>query len=193
MGNKVFYIFRHGETDFNREGRWQGAGLDPELNLAGITQAHLLAETLRPLNLQIIYSSPLQRALQTAEIIGSELNIPVVVNNELIEGNFGINEGQYHKDIILTEEYKTWRNLDADYIHFRFEGGESKFEIMQRMFGAVSELLKTPEDVIGISSHSAAIRYLLLQFGLQIPRLENGALIRLAYEDGQWVTEEFED
>lgn len=193
MGNKVFYIFRHGETDFNREGRWQGAGHDPELNLAGVTQAHLLAETLRPLNLQIIYSSPLQRALQTAEIIGHELNIPIVVDNELIEGNFGINEGQYHKDIILTEEYKTWRNLDAEYINFRFEGGESKYEIMRRMYGAISALLSTPQKIIGISSHSAAIRYLVLQFGIQMPRLENGALIRLSYEDDKWDVEEICD
>lgn len=99
MAHKVFYIFRHGETDFNREGRWQGAGHNPELNLAGVAQAHLLTETLRPLGMRIIYSSPLQRALQTAEIIGRELHIPVIVNNDLIEGNFGINEGQYIKTL----------------------------------------------------------------------------------------------
>ena len=181
MAHKVFYIFRHGETDFNREGRWQGAGHNPELNLAGVAQAHLLTETLRPLGMRIIYSSPLQRALQTAEIIGRELHIPVIVNNDLIEGNFGI------------EEYKNWRNLDAEYIHFRFEGGESKYEIMQRMFAAVSALLETPEEVIGISSHSAAIRCLMLQFGLKMKRLENGALLRLTYNDGTWSVEEICD
>ena len=131
--------------------------------------------------------------MQTAEIIGRELHIPVIVNNDLIEGNFGINEGQYHKDIILTEEYKNWQNLDAEYIHFRFEGGESKYEIMQRMFAAVSALLETPEEVIGISSHSAAIRCLMLQFGLKMKRLENGALLRLTYNDGTWSVEEICD
>lgn len=57
MAHKVFYIFRHGETDFNREGRWQGAGHNPELNLAGVAQAHLLTEIPRPLGMRIIYSS----------------------------------------------------------------------------------------------------------------------------------------
>ena len=60
MAHKVFYIFRHGETDFNREGRWQGAGHNPELNLAGVAQAHLLTETLRPLGMRIIYSRRLK-------------------------------------------------------------------------------------------------------------------------------------
>ncbi len=193
MSKKIFYIFRHGETDFNKEGRWQGAGHNPELNLAGIAQAHILAETLSSYGLQKIYSSPLTRALQTAQIIGELLSAPVEVDNRLIEGNFGVNEGQYHKDIIQTEEYKNWRNLDSEYIHFRFEGGESKYEIMQRMFTAVSEMLNTSEDIIGISSHSAAIRCLMLQFGIQMGRLENGALLRLTYDDGHWSEEEIKD
>ena len=193
MSKKIFYIFRHGETDFNKEGRWQGAGHNPDLNLAGIAQAHILAETLRPYGLQKIYSSPLKRALHTAEIIGEVLSLPVEVKESLIEGNFGVNEGQYHQDIIQTEEYKNWRNLDAEYIHFRFEGGESKYEIMQRMFTAISEMLNTPEEIIGISSHSAAIRCLMLQFGIQMGRLENGALLRLTYDDGHWSEEEIKD
>jgi len=192
MNNKIFYIFRHGETDLNREGRWQGAGYDPELNASGRAQARQLTEKLRPLGVQIIYSSPLRRALQTAEIVADELHIPVVLNKGLIEGSFGVNEGRFHKDIVQTEEYKSWRNLDAEYIHFRFEGGESKYEIMQRMVSALSEILNTPETVIGISSHNAAIRYLALHYGLQLPHIANGALIRLNYNDGEWSAEEMQ-
>lgn len=190
MPVKTFYIFRHGETDFNREGRWQGAGNDLDLNDAGIDQAYVLAALLKKAELEIICSSPLKRALQTAEIIAAELQIPFAVNSSLIEGSLGINEGRYHEDIIQTEEYKNWRNLDAEYINFRFEGGESKYEIMERMFGAVREMLEMPYNVIGISSHSAAIRCLMLQFGVKLGRLLNGAILRLTYDEGKWEVEE---
>lgn len=190
MPVKTFYIFRHGETDFNREGRWQGAGNDPDLNEAGIDQAYVLADLLKSAGLEIIYTSPLKRALQTAEIIAADLHIPFEVKPSLIEGSLGVNEGRYHEEIIQTEEYKNWRNLDPEYINFRFEGGESKYEIMERMFGAVREMLATPCQIIGISSHSAAIRCLMLQFGVKLGRLLNGAILRLTYDDGKWEVEE---
>lgn len=190
MPVKTFYIFRHGETDFNREGRWQGAGNDLDLNEAGIDQAYVLADLLKSAGLEIIYTSPLKRALQTAEIIAADLHIPLEVKPSLIEGSLGINEGRYHEEIIQTEEYKNWRNLDPEYINFRFEGGESKYEIMERMFGAVREMLETPYQIIGISSHSAAIRCLMLQFEVKLGRLLNGAILRLTYDDDKWEVEE---
>ena len=69
---KDFYIFRHGETDYNAQKRWQGQGIDIDLNKTGLKQAEDLAEKMQHLGLEIIYSSPLKRARQTAEFVAKK-------------------------------------------------------------------------------------------------------------------------
>ena len=66
---KDFYLFRHGETDYNKEHRWQGCGIDVSLNSRGIIQAQELASRLRECRIEHIYSSGLKRALQTAQMV----------------------------------------------------------------------------------------------------------------------------
>ena len=68
---KEFYVFRHGETELNRQKRWQGSGMDYELNESGRQQAEELAQKLAGKGLEIIFSSPLKRALQTAETVAA--------------------------------------------------------------------------------------------------------------------------
>lgn len=63
---KDLYIFRHGETDYNLEHRWQGCGLDAVLNENGEEQARKLAEKVLSLGMTVLYCSPLVRAVQTA-------------------------------------------------------------------------------------------------------------------------------
>ena len=63
---KEFYVFRHGQTDMNLAGRWQGSGIDVPLNETGLQQARQLAEELRYSGIQAVISSPLKRAVQTA-------------------------------------------------------------------------------------------------------------------------------
>ena len=62
---KDLYIFRHGETDYNLEHRWQGCGLDAVLNENGEEQARKLAEKVLSLGMTVLYCSPLVRAVQT--------------------------------------------------------------------------------------------------------------------------------
>ena len=89
---KDFYIFRHGETDYNKEMRWQGCGVDLPLNATGIAQAVTLSERLKPLKLEVIYSSPLKRALETAQIAASQLKLKVKLLPDLREGCLGVCE-----------------------------------------------------------------------------------------------------
>lgn len=80
MADKVdFYIFRHGETDINKQKRWQGSGTDVDLNAVGCAQAEVLIEKLKDKNIEVIFSSPLIRAYHTAQIAASGLGIDVVV------------------------------------------------------------------------------------------------------------------
>ena len=97
--HKDFYIFRHGETDYNKEKRWQGCGIDIPLNQTGILQAQELAKHLEGKDIEHIYSSNLKRALQTAQIVAERLKIGVDVIPDLREGCFGKVEGMLKMDI----------------------------------------------------------------------------------------------
>ena len=87
---KDFYIFRHGQTDYNLERRWQGCSLDIGLNKKGIAQAEEMALNLQDKNLEIIFCSHLKRAHQTAEIAAKHLGINITTIEDLREGCFGI-------------------------------------------------------------------------------------------------------
>lgn len=188
---KIFYIFRHGQTDFNKERRWQGCGIDMPLNREGEIQAHELAARLRDKNLQIIYSSPLKRALRTAEIVAAELDIPVSIIPDLREGCFGEAEGMLKDDIAVKypQIFKDWYS-DVNDLDVGFPGGETKRQMQRRMFDVVKGLLSAQQEVVGIASHGSSIRYLLMKFGHKPCAMKNTALFRLEYQDGVWQLEE---
>src|SRR6202040_856684 len=73
---RILFLFRHGETDWNREGRLQGH-TDTLLNATGLAQAGVLAETLRPHRLDAVVSSDLARARTTVQIVAGALGVPV--------------------------------------------------------------------------------------------------------------------
>lgn len=187
---KDFYIFRHGETDYNAVKRWQGCGIDSDLNANGIAQAHALAQKLKDLQIEIIYSSCLKRAVQTTEIVADCLGVSFCQIPELREANLGQTEGLPKSEVaeafpkIFAEWYAPENNLDV-----RFPDGESKREIQQRMYSVLERLLTTEHSVIGIASHGSSIRYLLMYFGFELGRMPNTALFHLVYEDGSWFVQ----
>ena len=85
-------IARHGETDWNREGRYQGHA-DPPLNATGRAQAGQLAETLTGARLEAVYSSDLRRAAETGTIVGERLGLPVNKEPGLREIDVGTWQG----------------------------------------------------------------------------------------------------
>lgn len=187
---KDFYIFRHGETDYNKERRWQGCGIDAPLNTNGIKQARELAEKLIPFKIEHIYSSNLKRARQTAEICAERLNIGMEIIPNLREGCFGEAEGMLKSEIALryADIFKEWYS-PVDDMTIRFPGGESKQEMQQRMFSVLEGLLKVPYQRIGIASHGSSIRYLLYKFVLPPHKMPNTALFHLIYENEEWTLE----
>ncbi|MGB9648057.1 MAG: histidine phosphatase family protein, partial [Stellaceae bacterium] len=85
---RLLFLFRHGETDWNREGRLQGH-TDTPLNATGLTQAQALAESLRPHRLDVVVSSDLARAQTTARIVAEALRVPLFIEAGLRETNVG--------------------------------------------------------------------------------------------------------
>jgi broad specificity phosphatase PhoE len=99
-------LARHGETDWNRDGIWQGWA-DPPLNETGRAQARKLAEQLRGLSFDAVYSSDLQRARETAEIVAAPHGVPVRADPGLREIDIG-----------------AWSGLTRSQIEERFPNGE---------------------------------------------------------------------
>jgi probable phosphoglycerate mutase len=99
-------IARHGETEWNHDGRWQGWA-DPPLNETGRRQARELAEQLRTTPFDAVYSSDLKRAHETAEIVAALHSVPVVADPGLREIDVG-----------------SWSGLTRAEIEERFPGGE---------------------------------------------------------------------
>lgn len=94
-----FYFVRHGQTDWNVEGRLQGHS-DIPLNETGIRQAHAAAERLMGKPITAIVSSDLCRARQTADIIAAKLRIDVVSDKAIRERTFGCFEGKITRDVL---------------------------------------------------------------------------------------------
>lgn len=90
----IIYLMRHGETEWNKEGRLQGQS-DIPLNELGLELAEKTSAGLRDIRFDAAFSSPLQRALATAETIVGDRKLSVVTDDRLKEIHFGANEGAY--------------------------------------------------------------------------------------------------
>ncbi|MBC2577359.1 histidine phosphatase family protein [Peptostreptococcus russellii] len=159
----TYYLVRHGQTVWNTLGQTQGHGNSPLTEL-GIQQAKDLAEALKEYPIDIIYCSDLGRAVETAEIIGKELNIEIHPTESLREMGFGVWEGMPLREIekIYPESFKMWRNEPEK---VQIEGGETLDMIKQRQDKLIEELNeKYKNKHILLVSHSVTVRVMLLSF-----------------------------
>lgn len=161
------FLIRHGETEWNREGRLQGTSnvlLSPE----GIRQARLLAEHSPFHAVDAIYSSDLSRAAKTAEILAEKFNLPVIQKRELREVNFGEWEGRTLKELTSGKDdgfEKFFTRPDR----VQPKDGETFLQCQARVMTALDEIVDAHEgQSIVVVSHGAAIR-LVLCAALSIP------------------------
>jgi broad specificity phosphatase PhoE len=155
------YIVRHGETDYNATGRWQGA-LDIPLNAQGRQQAALLAQWLvaQGETIDRIYTSDLTRAHETAEIIAKVYNLEVEKDLRLRETNVGVFQGltNHEIDTQYGDIRHAWNNDD----HYVLPNGESRMQVHDRMMEVWKDWTNTlPLRHLMIVSHGGAIRWLL--------------------------------
>jgi alpha-ribazole phosphatase/probable phosphoglycerate mutase len=160
--HRIFFI-RHGETDWNKSFRYQGCS-DVELNASGLEQARRLGLRLARTVPTRIVSSPLRRALRTAEVI-MELNaggVPVGTSADLREISFGLWEGLTVSEVSerYPDVYGKWRSAPFSVTP---DGGESMGEIMARSRRAADVITKDggPGDTTFIVAHGAILRGLL--------------------------------
>jgi broad specificity phosphatase PhoE len=181
---RVLYITRHGETDWNVAGRWQGH-TDVPLNDNGRTQALAIAAALRGQSFTGVVASDLSRAHETARIVAGELGLTIAYTDpDLRERHFGPFEGltrdecaSYHPD-----EWRAW-------ILERVPpgGGESQEELSVRVQAAVGRAalhVATLELPALLVSHGGAMRALLATaLGEVPPPIANGAIWRITWDE----------
>ena len=135
-------LARHGETDWNREGRFQGHA-DPPLNATGRAQAAELAAELKAVGLAAVYSSPLRRALETAQAVAAEHSFEPVAVDALREVDVGSWQGLTRVEIEtqFPAQFARWLDYDEGW-----EDGESYEEMGRRAVAALLELAAAHED-----------------------------------------------
>jgi broad specificity phosphatase PhoE len=134
-------LVRHGETHWNKDGLVQGGDSDIELNDTGLEQARKLAAFLKNEPIIAILSSPLRRAITTAEIIASHHQLPVEIDQGLRELKVGDLEGISISDLRTTFSrflLQWWQDGEA----MKLPNGESLVELQQRAWKAIEDLLE---------------------------------------------------
>lgn len=167
MGIK-FFLVRHGQTEWNLEGRYQGI-TNTKLTAEGKKQAELAAKYLSRVNFTGFYSSPVGRTIETAEIFKKILNKDYQISENLKELNFGKWEGLKFDDIFAKygTEFQNWINNP-------FENpptdGESFNDIIKRGSQEINKILNENEDDSNILliTHGGFIVAMLVQW-LKIP------------------------
>ncbi|MDX6402179.1 MAG: glucosyl-3-phosphoglycerate phosphatase [Gaiellaceae bacterium] len=183
-------LVRHGETDWNREGRWQGMS-DTSLNELGRDQARALASSLDG-TVDAVYSSDLTRARETAEILAGKLGLEVRLDPRLRERGFGSWEGLTTPEIEerFAETHRLWRAGESSGAEDA-EPFEAFSERIEAFLGDVVE--QHPGEEVLVVSHGGSIRAIhALATGLDyvrdhrlIPAVANCVVARYASEDGK--------
>jgi probable phosphoglycerate mutase len=146
-------LVRHGETHWNKDGLVQGGDSDIELNDTGLEQARKLAAFLKNEPITAILSSPLQRAIATAEVIASHHRLPVEIDQGLRELRVGELEGMSVSDLGTTFSQflmQWWQEREAT----KLPNGESLAELQQRAWKVVERLLEKSRQVGANPGHS---------------------------------------
>ena len=157
-GRDVVFV-RHGETDWNRERRVQGS-LGASINEAGREQARALARLLWEVPLQAIYSSTLERALETASYVAGPHSLGVVSDPRLNEIHHGDWEGMAESDLPDLDLYLRWR---ADPTAVTLPGAEPLEAVHERAVGAMRDIMAKHQEgdgLVAIVSHQVVLALL---------------------------------
>ncbi len=176
------YLIRHAESQFNREGRVQGQ-LDPPLSPLGERQAQVLAQAVAGLQPEVVVSSPLRRAYDTARPLVQVSQAELIIVEELKELHAGVFQGRLWSELEreFPEAVAQWRSGNPD---VAIPGGESRRQLMRRSWQALQKIHQLPHQVVVVVAHGGVIAAGLKAL-LGIPpqrnpfRLHNASMIQV--------------
>lgn len=184
-------LVRHGETEWNRREIFRGRA-DIELSETGARQAELLAKYLSQAGIAAIYSSPLKRALKTAEAIASYHGLEVKTTSRLIDFDYGKWQGLPHQEV--KERY---RKLYAEWLknphRVKIPGGERLDDVTRRALGVVDRVRRQHEGTVVLVSHRVVNKVLICALlGLDNAHFWNikqdvGAITIFVCEDDRFI------
>jgi len=190
-------LARHGETEWNVAEVFRGR-IDVELNETGIKQAELLAKHLSDLKIQSVYSSPLKRALKTAEMIAGYHKLDVEVAPGLIDFDYGEWQGLPHQEVKgkYKELYAQWIKNPHQ---VKVPAGESLSEVRKRAIAVVNNVIAKYEGTIVLVSHRVVNKVLICALlGLDNShfwniRLDTCGITTFAYEKERFILTKHND
>jgi len=154
------YLVRHGQTAWNKEEIFRGR-TDVPLDETGLKQAELVSEYFKGMEIDAIYSSPLSRALQTAQKIAQFNDLKVQPLPGIIDMSFGKWEGRPHQEI-REKDSKTYRQWVEEPHLVRLPGGEGLNDVRVRAMAALEEVMrKHPEKTLVLVSHRVICKVLI--------------------------------
>lgn len=149
-------LIRHGETDWNMDGRYTGQS-DIPLNDNGRAQARQAAAQLAANPPDVVVSSDLERARETAVIIAAPFNLPVITDPRLREVNQGVWEGMYFPDI-KARYAAEFASRQADPLSVAPPGGETVGQVRERVLTAVAHIRRTyPGQRVAVVAHGLVL------------------------------------
>jgi len=160
----LLLLIRHGENDYVKTGKMAGRLPGVHLNDRGQKQAQALSEALRDVPIKAIYSSPLERAMETASPIAESHKLTIIQESDLMDTDIGKWQGKSLKMLRLT---KAWKIVQVAPSRFRFPEGESFTEAQTRYIGALERIIQKhhkPQDVVAVVFHADPIKLAVAHF-----------------------------
>lgn len=184
--SSLVLVARHGETDWNAGGRWQG-NTDIPINRNGRIQAGVLAESMSLEGITSIYSSDLSRAQNTAEIVAGRLGINEIrLDGRLRERSLGLLEGK------TTEEVLEMTGMKAEDLNILTMRGDDSIESLESFTGRLSDVFGhigvhgDGEKTLVVAHGGVMMALSVILLGKEFPRkFTNGEILRMKY-DGSW-------
>ena len=168
----ILLLIRHGENDYTKKHKLAGYLPDIHLNERGQKQAQDLADALKDVPIKAIYSSPLERARETAAPIATARRLEVQIETGLIETNVGKWQGRSIKALNLN---KLWKVVQRAPSRAKFPEGETFYECQSRIVATLDKIVAThkPRDIIACVFHADPIKLAVAHYiGLPLDQFQ---------------------
>ena len=159
----LILLIRHGENDYVKEHRLPGRKPGIHLNKNGLSQAKAVAKKLKSAPIKAVYSSPLERTMETAKPIAKALDLPIIPRQGLIETDVGKWQG---KKVKRLRRSKSWPKVQLNPSRFRFPGGERIEDAQHRFVEEIEHLAEKhePGDMLVCVSHADPIKLVVAYY-----------------------------